>query len=113
MKKTDKKIENSLRQSLTEVCEVALYEVAEFKWLTHLVDYRDFPGSLSIVCVFETDDGLSRALDAGQGEYLRRLIKEQLTATGIALKDIRSQVRFDTEEACDRQNGGKWSERLK
>lgn len=113
MKKSDKKIENSVRGALTEVCEAALDEVAGFKWITHLVNYSSFPGSLSIVCVFDTNNDLSSALAAHRDDYLRSLIKEKLGAADIPIKDISQHVNFDTEEACKNENGGKWHERLR
>lgn len=45
MRKTDKKTDNKLREVLTGVCDDALEEFAGFKWLTHLVNYDDFPKS--------------------------------------------------------------------
>lgn len=49
MRKTDKKIENNIRISLTKVCEQALKEVDGFLWLTHTVNYSKFPESLQIL----------------------------------------------------------------
>ncbi len=108
MKKTDKKTDKAIREALTEVCELALEEVVGFKWLTHFVNYQRFPSSLSIVCVFESNSDLSSALSAHKDEYLRRLIKEKLGAVDIQLKNISQHVSFDTEEACQHDNGGKW-----
>jgi len=113
MKKSDKKIENSLRLALKEVCEIALDEVVGFKWLTHLVDYSRFPASLSVVCVFDTQHDLSSALGAHKDDYLYRLINDKLSAAGVQLKNIRQHVRFDTEEACEHEHQGKWQVRLK
>ena len=45
LRKTDKKIENQLILVLTAVCETALKEIDGFQWLTHLVEYTDFPNS--------------------------------------------------------------------
>ena len=112
MKKSDKKIENRVRKALTEVCEAALDEVIGFKWITHFVNYSYFPGSLSVVCVFDTNNELSNALGAHKDDYLLHLIKEKLGAAGIDIKDIRQHVNFDTEEACRNENGGKWHERF-
>jgi len=55
---------------------------------------------------------LARAKLAQEDEPLRVLIKENLSSAGIALRDVRKQVTFDTEEACARENDGKWSERF-
>ena len=98
MKKTDKKIDNSIRTALTEVCEIALNEVDGFQWITHLVNYKYFPESLSVVCVFGTDNDLSNILNTHQDDYLKKLIKERLGNVGIHIKNINRQVTFDTEE---------------
>jgi len=113
MKKSDKKLENTLVESLTGVCDEALKGVDGFQWITHLVNYRAFPSSLLIVCVFDTNDALSRLLASRKDEYLRSLIKEALSAVGIPIKNIQSQVSFDTEEACEAEHGGKWSKRFR
>ena len=114
MKKSDKKIENAIRDALTRVCEAALESVDGFVWLTHLVNYNAFPNSLKIVCIFETDDALSSAIHAKQDNYLCQLIHQELSDVGIAIKlsQLRQQVSFDSEEACERSHNGKWHERL-
>ncbi|MEH6591665.1 MAG: Fis family transcriptional regulator [Halioglobus sp.] len=112
MKKSAKKIDNAVRVALTNVCEVALVEVSGFQWITHFANYSTFPDSLSVVCVFDTNDDLSSALKARQDDYMRNLIKEKLGAANIYIKDIRRHVSFDTEEACKKDNDGKWHERF-
>jgi len=114
MKKTDKKIENTIREALTEVCDIALKSIVGFKWLTHLVaNYKALPESMSFLCVFETDAELSKALSEHKDELMRRLIKEKLSVVNINVKNIKQQVRFDSEEACEKYHGGKWHERFK
>ena len=56
MRKTDKKIDNNIRNVLNKVCEQALIEVNGFVWLTHQVNYDKFPASLSVICVFDLND---------------------------------------------------------
>jgi hypothetical protein len=112
MRKTDKKIDNTIRQALTNACEVALDRVEGFKWLTHLVNYNNYPESLAVICVFDSNSDLAKARTAQEDELLRVLIKENLVSAGIALRDVRKQISFDTEEACTKENGGKWSDRL-
>jgi hypothetical protein len=111
MNKTHKKIENTLRKALTEVCETALEDVAGFKWITHFVNYSSFPASLIVVCVFDTDNALSGAVASQEDNDLRSIIKRKLNAENIHIEDVRQQVKFDTEEACERENGGKWHDR--
>lgn len=108
MRKTDRKTENLLRGALTEACEMALEKHEGFMWLTHLANFQDFPGSLMILCVFDTNDQLLRANDDG----LRKIIKDKLASIGIDIKDIRRHVRFDTKQNCEKENNGRWSERL-
>ena len=54
MRKSDKKIENQIREVLTDVCEDTLKSYEGFLWVTHTVNYSSFPQSLKIICVFET-----------------------------------------------------------
>ena len=60
MKKTDKALENTIVKVLTHVCEQSLKEINGFQWLTHLVNYKDFPRSLTVICIFETQDKSSQ-----------------------------------------------------
>ena len=108
MRKTDKKTENSLRQALTEACEIALEKYEGFQWLTHFANYSDFPASLSIVCVYDTNAHLAKTDEEG----MRALIKEKLASIDIKMNDSRQQVRFDTEEDCNNDNDGKWNKRF-
>ena len=113
MRKTDKKIDNSLRKALTDVCEIALEKYDGFKWLTHFASYSSFPGSLSILCVFDTNTQLSTFLGNSQDSDLLHIINEHLASIDINLKNIRQHVSFDTEENCTNDNDGKWHERFK
>ena len=108
MRKTDKKRENALRQALTEACETALEKYEGFQWLTHFVNYSDFPASLSIVCVYDTNAHLAKT----DKEGMRALIKEKLASIDIKMNDSHQQVRFDTEENCNNDNDGKWNKRF-
>ncbi|MFT2096888.1 Fis family transcriptional regulator [Marinomonas sp. 2405UD66-6] len=112
MKKSDKKIEKALREALTQVCESALGDVSGFVWLTHLVNFNHFPGSLKIICVFEKDEDLISAREAKQDEYFGRLIVDELNRAGLSIKNLGQSILFDTEEACERSHNGKWNERL-
>ncbi len=98
MKKSDKKIENKLRVALTKVCEEALYEVEGFQWLTHLVDYNNFPDSLSVICVFDTNKTLLTAKYNNQTDTLMKLVFTELEAAGLKIRTIKNLVKFDTEE---------------
>ncbi len=107
-KKTHKKTEQAIIKALTNVCDIAQIESEGFKWLTHTVNYNNFPASLIVLCVYNTNLDLALA----NKDHIHTLIKQHLDAIGIQLKDIQKHVRFDTEEACKASHGGKWGERL-
>jgi hypothetical protein len=113
MKKTDKKIDNALRQALTEVCDAATENVTGFKWLTHVVNYNNFPRSLSVICVFNTNAEVTLLSSSEQDQYLFTLIKQKLVAAGVKIDNVRQHVHFDSEENCERENAGNWSLRCR
>ena len=84
MRKTDKKIDNQLRLVLTEACEVALKDIDGFQWLTHLVNYANFPA----------------------------LIQAQLLVANVKVTDIADHIYYDTEQDCASQHNGQWKDRL-
>jgi len=108
MRKTDKKIDNAIRSVLTEACDIALEQYAGFQWLTHFVNYNQFPESLSIVCVYDTNENLVKT----NQDAMCALIQEKLITIDIKLKGIRRQISFDTEENCLIEHGGKWKDRF-
>lgn len=110
--KTEKKIDNNIRRALTAVCEQMLKDVAGFQWLTHQADYSNFPASLLITCVFNSDSDWSRGSEVGHLQTIRKRIQAKLLNTGVVLKKLEQQVIFDSEEACDRDHDGDWSLRL-
>ncbi|MDO6427925.1 Fis family transcriptional regulator [Thalassotalea sp. 1_MG-2023] len=112
MRKIDKKIENQLRNCLTDVCERALKEITGFMWLTHKVNYANFPQSLQIICVFDTSDNLQAYRGSEQSKSLESLIHTELMNTDIKVKNITKHVSFDTEQWCEAQHGGNWANRL-
>src|SRR5690554_6362339 len=112
MRKSDKKTDNNIRKTLTNVCEIALEQVDGFKWLTHFVNYDNFTESLAIVCVFDTISDLAKAKVTKHDDFLVSLIVESLLDEGIKLRDASQTVTFDTEEACAHEHGGNWAKRL-
>lgn len=112
MRKTDKKFDNQLRLVLTDVCEIALKESTGFQWLTHLVNYSDFPESLKVVCVFDTNDSLNRFMAENRNHGLNTLVQKKLFDIGININSIAEHISYDTEENCVRSNNGKWADRL-
>jgi hypothetical protein len=111
MRKSDKKIDNNIRNVLNQVCEQALIEVNGFVWLTHKVNYDKFPASLSIVCVFELNDDLIQAKSAAQDVFLTDLIVQKLSTLKIKVKSEK-QISFDTEQNCESEHNGNWQLRL-
>lgn len=112
MRKSDKKIENRLIAALKAACEEALNTFDGFEWLTHTVNYQQFPDSLAIICVFDTDENLSKMVSEDNGIHFKALIEEKLQSADFRLKGIRKRIRFDSEEACEIEHQGCWSKRL-
>jgi hypothetical protein len=104
MRKSDKKIDNRIRLSLTEVCEHALTHIQGFQWLTHHADYQRFPESLRVICVFDTNESLTEAYSRGDDEKLRHRIREQLQAIKVRVSDIECAVSFVSEESGNVRN---------
>ncbi len=111
MNKTHKKIDTGLRNSLTQVCDTALVNVAGFKWLTHLVDYDNFPRSLKVLCIFDTHQNQIQ-VQQDRHSYLCDLIQRALLKENIKLGKIAGHVAFDNEEHCQGQHEGNWARRL-
>jgi hypothetical protein len=110
--KTQKKIDNNVRKALTLACEKILDDVAGFQWLTHQANYTNFPASLFVTCVFDTDSSLQDAGQQGATVSIQKLIQTQLLKIGVKFKSVSTQVVFDTEQACEQQHAGDWSQRL-
>ncbi len=110
--KTQKKIDNNIRIALTSVCEKALDEVSGFEWLTHQANYTNFPASLLITCVFSTDEALTLAHQEEHTAGLQKAIQASLLKVGVKFKSLPRQVVFDSEEACQREDGSDWAQRL-
>ncbi|MCW3172467.1 Fis family transcriptional regulator [Shewanella subflava] len=110
MRKTDKKIENQLIGQLNEVCHFALDEFNGFKWLTHQVNYAQFPKSLRVVCVFDTRDNLQQFIMAKSQQALGELIVKKLLDINVVIKH--QQILYDSEQSCQQDNNGNWAQRL-
>lgn len=110
MRKTDKKMDNQLRIALTDLCDSTLKEFAGFQWLTHLVNFSHFPKSLKVICVFDTNENLKRFMAAGSRHGVSTLIHKKLFEMGINING--DYISYDTQENCDKNNNGKWADRL-
>ena len=91
MKKTDKKIDNAICQTLTQLCEIQLKKIDGFQWITHAVNYKQFPNSLQVTCIFDSETSLATINEAP----LRQAIQRQLAALDIAISP--QQISFDTQ----------------
>lgn len=112
MTKTEKQIDNNLCKVLTDVCEIAKDEIQGFQWLTHTVNYANFPASLKLTCVFATNADIAQLTASQQDLRLQGLLTQALNAVDVKLKNINKQVQFDSEENCMRDNAGNWNKRL-
>jgi len=96
MRKSDKKIENQLRKILTEVCDFALDNIADYKWISHSVNYTTFPQSLIITCAFGSLQSLAEMKEVEQDILLKELIVRKLNTVGIKINDMQKQIKFIT-----------------
>ncbi len=99
MRKTDKKIENQIREVLTDVCEGTLKDYDGFLWVTHTVKYTSFPQSLNIVCVFETNQDREHFL-LGEGQrHVSTTIQKAFSKVGVQLKHVDKQISYDIKKS--------------
>ena len=108
MRKTDKKREKAIVATLNKACNILLDKDLGFKWLTHFINYDNYPESLSIVCIFDTNRDLTEA----NKNIVVATVCERLAHLDIKRRMVESSIRFDTEENCQQENNGNWSERL-
>lgn len=112
LSKTNQKIDNNVCKALTIACESSLHDVAGFVWLTHRANYTNFPASLVITCVFNTDEEIEAMKALQQDETMMATIQKQLLKVGVVVKNIKKSVHFDSEEACQAKHDGQWADRL-
>lgn len=110
--KTHKKIDNNIRLGLNDVCEQYFKDIRGFIWLTHQVNYTNFPASLLITCVFASEREKLEALEQGIKAQMEKQIQVRLLKAGVKFIAIGRQVVLDSQEACDNQNMGSWAARL-
>lgn len=98
MRKSDKKIENQIREVLTDVCEDTLKSYDGFLWVTHTVKYSSFPQSLNIICVFETHQARTHFL-TGEGQLeVSSAIKRRFSQAGIDIKKVEKQIHYEIKD---------------
>jgi hypothetical protein len=112
LSKTNQKIDNNVCKALTIACESSLHDVAGFVWLTHRANYTNFPASLVITCVFNTDEEIEAMKVLQQNDTMIATIQKQLLKVGVVVKNIKKSVHFDSEQACQAKHDGQWADRL-
>jgi len=112
MRKTDKKIDQQLTRVLTQFCEQTCKGIQGFVWLTHLVKYTNFPHSLKVVCVFDTNKNLELFMQDKRHITLATQIESTLKGADVRVSNMMDHVLYDTEENCATQHSGQWDKRL-
>jgi len=111
-KRDQTRMERQLSSCLREACEAAKAEIVGFSWLTHEVDYARFPESLQVTWIFATEAQRAQAIEEGHAARMQALTRAALAEAGIDMAALIAAVRFDSEEACKRNDGGDWQRRL-
>lgn len=111
-KRDQTRMERQLASCLSQACEAGKAEIVGFGWLTHEVDYARFPESLQVTWVFVTEVQRALAIGQGQGARMQALTRAALAEAGVEMDALIAPVRFDSEEACKRDDGGDWQRRL-
>ena len=111
-KRDQTRMERQVSSCLTQACEAGKAEIVGFSWLTHEVDYARFPESLQVTWVFATEAQRALAIGTGQGARMQALTRAALAEAGVDMDALIAPVRFDSEEACKRNDGGDWQRRL-
>lgn len=103
MRKTDKKMDNNIRRLLTDLCECEFKDIDGFLWVTHDVNFAQFPKSLKIELVFDSQASLDEFKASGcyrvKGDVIGvdsilTTIEKGLKSADISVKNITEHVRF-------------------
>lgn len=112
MRKSDKKLDNEIRKTLTRLCEDKLKSHQGFEWLTHTANYSNFPASLKVLCVFDTNENLAHFEASGGKSNIVSEMAKAISVLNITLKVPKEHFIFDCEERCDKEHRGNWKARL-
>lgn len=112
LNKTTKKIDDNICKALTEACESLKNDIEGFLWLTHRVNYTNFPSSLIVTCVFESNNDIENLINSELDLVFRHCIQKQLLKVGVVLNNAKNNIQFDSEESCLATHNGQWAERL-
>lgn len=105
-------IERELVRALTRACETAKSEIPGFEWLTHRVDYQQFPASLMVTWVFDSDTSMNTAIGSQAKGRIEGLTLAAFEEIGIVVTNAATHVAFDSQERCTSVHGGDWDARL-
>jgi len=108
MNRTEKKTENAIIRALNNVCETLKNEYSGFSWLTHFVVHSEFPESLKIVCVFDTNHSLEAAKNSGILHSVTELTKFQFEVEGVSAPSIGVAIYCDSEENGADAGSNRW-----
>lgn len=106
------RIERRLVSTLTDACEIAKGEIKGFVWLTHTGDVGAAAESLKVTWVFETLEDRKLAERESKARIFQ-LTSMALNEADIGFTPSDRNVRFDSEQECERAHGGDWKSRLK
>lgn len=112
MRKSDKKLDNQIREALTQLCEQELKSHLGFEWLSHQANYSNFPASLKVVLVFNNNENLLAFTNSPARD---KVAKQISNALGKLVKKLPPSSRFlifDSEQQCELQHKGNWRARL-
>tara|TARA_R110002051_G_scaffold244968_1_gene304782 strand:- start:804 stop:1199 length:396 start_codon:yes stop_codon:yes gene_type:complete len=107
-----RQLDRELSRTLTQACDVAKAEVGGFAWVTHEVQWDDFPASLRVIWIFESNADIARALKEGWNQRLLALTDRALRDAEITVKRVEQHMDLDSEEECQRADAGNWRARL-
>lgn len=110
-KRQQAQIERRLISTLTDACETAKAEIKGFTWLTHTADLNAFAQSLKVTWVFDTRANKQLAQVEAKARIFE-LTAASLNQASIDLEPSDRNVRFDSEEECQRTHAGNWEKRL-
>lgn len=94
MKKSDKKLDNLLRKALTIACENIKDKIPDFNWLTHEVNYQQYPTSLIIRCYVNHQQTVDKLIETNQLSTIHQAIERQLNIIGINKFNANKQIKL-------------------
>ena len=98
-------VERELIRTLTDACETAKSEILGFQWLTHDVDYTQFPQSLVVTWVFDSETSRARALASADKARMQALTLAAFDEVGISVSRIDDHLAFSVERTARGKRG--------